>query len=80
MVLTVQVREMTESYVEKSAFIRVYLSTVRVIVTIIYVHLLELLCQKVMKWILAIKHLLPGMCGHVCLVVTGIKCHGFLSL
>jgi hypothetical protein len=33
-----------------------------------------------MKWILAIKHLLPGMCGHVCLVVTGIKCHGFLSL
>jgi hypothetical protein len=49
---------MNESYMEKSAFTRAYLSTIRGIMEIMCVPLVELLCQMAMGWIPTLKHLL----------------------
>jgi hypothetical protein len=53
----------TKSYMEKATFTKVWLSDVRVIMVIMCVPLVELLCQAVMGWILALEYLLLGMCG-----------------
>jgi hypothetical protein len=58
----------TESYMEKLTFTRAYLSSIRVIMAIMCVPLVELLCQTMMRWTPALEYLLPGMCwacGHV---------------
>jgi hypothetical protein len=54
---------MTESYMEKPAFTRACLSDIKLILVIMHVPFIELLCQVVMGWILALKYLLSGMCG-----------------
>jgi hypothetical protein len=52
-----------------------YLSTVKVIMAIIHVSLVELLCQKTIGWILAHEYLLPWAHGRLwpSLVMLGIK-------
>jgi hypothetical protein len=64
---------------EKSAFTRVSLSNVRVIMTIMYVHVDELLSQAVTGHIPVLKYLLPGVCGCLwpCPVMSDIKCCRF---
>jgi hypothetical protein len=64
---------------EKSAFTRVSLSNVRVIMTIMYVHVEELLSQAVTGHIPVLKYLLPGVCGCLwpCPVMSDIKCCRF---
>jgi hypothetical protein len=64
---------------EKPAFARVNLSDVRVIIVIMHVPMVELLCQVSMGQIPVLECLLSSVhgCLSPCLVVPGIKCHGF---
>jgi hypothetical protein len=58
---------MTESYIEKPAFTRAFLSDVRVILVIMRAPLVEFLCQAAMRWIPALEYRLSGVrgaCGH----------------
>jgi hypothetical protein len=48
---------------EKLAFTRAHLSNVRVNMMIVRVPLVDLLCQTMMGWILALEYLLPGTHG-----------------
>jgi hypothetical protein len=48
---------------ENPAFTRACLFDVSVIMVIMCVPLVELLCQVVMGWILAVEYLLSGRCG-----------------
>jgi hypothetical protein len=55
---------------ENLTFTRACLSSVRVIMAIVYVDLVELLCQMAMGFIPALEYLLlgaHGACGHVLL-------------
>jgi hypothetical protein len=64
---------------EKSAFTRLCLSCVRVIMAIMHVPVVELQCQTTMGWLPVLKYLLSGVrgCLLLCLVVPGIKCNRF---
>jgi hypothetical protein len=64
----------------KAAFSKAKLSDVRVIMTIMCVCMVELLCQAPTGWILVLKYLLSGVCGHMWQhpVVADIKYHRFL--
>jgi hypothetical protein len=55
---------------EKVVFTRACLSSVRVVMVIMRIPLVELLCQMMMGWIPALEYLLPGTVGHV-----AISCH-----
>jgi hypothetical protein len=66
---------------EKPTFTRVNLSDVKVIMAIMYISVVDLLCEVSMGWILVLKFLLSGARGHLwpCLIMLGIKCCRFLK-
>jgi hypothetical protein len=59
---------------EKPTFTRACLSSVRVIMPIMCVPVVDLLCQVAMGWLPVLKYLLLGArwCMRPCLVVPGI--------
>jgi hypothetical protein len=64
---------------EKSAFTRMNLSDVRVVMAIMHVLMGELLCQAVARWISVLEGPLSGARGLLWLrlVMPDIKCHCF---
>jgi hypothetical protein len=66
---------------EKLAFTRACLSSIRVIIVIMHVSLVALLCQALMGQNPTLEYLLLGTCGRLwpCPVILGIKGHHFLG-